>query len=609
MNTNSLKSNSNTPLPPSPESKLDRRPKIEGMIHDPIEKSEKYLLIEKELEEKLQLYFDEKVGEDVAVSPEEYWAVMKQVLKDDYQIDWKSPAELTPLLFNRSIFKSIDVKLILKRILIVIAILFVKTVRVVNIIIDVLFTERMFKRIMGTCIVIGSVLFIIVMVMTLYAIKDKKSNSYSNPLQENFNNKKDTFLTDTIFDKALFLEDEILVPQMIVKDDLVRANNKYKSIANFKIFDMQSDSTKWLFDSGQEIVDYTLIENEKRKVLLLEFSNGFYVYSKSNLPIVKIEYPLGFHLVFASSEKTEDSEDDFYTQFYKEDKLLISAKNTSGYMYWVYEWKDGGAQVLPITDTIWKDELKVVDKNISPDMDRKDSLVISKLINYGKVGNAKALAGLFIYPIERRYPLPAIKDSAEFVRYCPIIFDDSLKRVLSRTSVADWKSYGWRGWYLDVFFWAEGFGGGRISRIDYFSAKEKALWKNLAKKEIRTLHPSMREEIDKPILTFRSEQGEWTGRIDLLKSEKYRLALYKQGTKLSALPDFMETDSLYEIQGSMANEYFVFRNDSVRVEVLWDNSLAYTDFLRINNFLRIVNRQESKEYISQYKYWLDLIKY
>lgn len=179
---------------PSPESKLDRRPKIEGMIHDPIEKSEKYLLIEKELEEKLQLYFDEKVGEDVAVSPEEYWAAMKQVLKDDYQIDWKSPAELTPLLFNRSIFKSIDVKLILKRILIVIAILFVKTVRVVNIIIDVLFTERMFKRIMGTCIVIGSILFLILMGMLLYPVRDKESKSHS-PHSYTYENKLKEFKT------------------------------------------------------------------------------------------------------------------------------------------------------------------------------------------------------------------------------------------------------------------------------------------------------------------------------------------------------------------------------------------------------------------------------
>ena len=38
----------------------DCKPQISGLIHDPVEESEAYLSIEKELEEKLRSYFSDK---------------------------------------------------------------------------------------------------------------------------------------------------------------------------------------------------------------------------------------------------------------------------------------------------------------------------------------------------------------------------------------------------------------------------------------------------------------------------------------------------------------------------------------------------------------------
>lgn len=38
----------------------DCKPRITGLIHDPVEESETYLSIEKELEEKLRSYFSDK---------------------------------------------------------------------------------------------------------------------------------------------------------------------------------------------------------------------------------------------------------------------------------------------------------------------------------------------------------------------------------------------------------------------------------------------------------------------------------------------------------------------------------------------------------------------
>lgn len=80
----------------------DCKPRISGLIHDPVEESDAYLSIEKELEEKLRSYFSDKEdGLDCTpVSCFEYWRVMKQFLWEDYGIAWKSPAELNPTVFK-----------------------------------------------------------------------------------------------------------------------------------------------------------------------------------------------------------------------------------------------------------------------------------------------------------------------------------------------------------------------------------------------------------------------------------------------------------------------------------------------------------------------------
>ena len=81
----------------------DPKPRIAGLVHDPIEETEGYLSKERELEEKLRLYFEEKVGflGKRFVSCFDYWAVKKKILKEEYQLEWKSPVELNPDVFRK----------------------------------------------------------------------------------------------------------------------------------------------------------------------------------------------------------------------------------------------------------------------------------------------------------------------------------------------------------------------------------------------------------------------------------------------------------------------------------------------------------------------------
>ena len=83
----------------------DCKPQITGLIHDPVEESEAYLSIKKELEEKLRSYFSDKKFDSgswfrTSVSCFDYWRVMKRFLWEDYGIAWKSPVELNPMVFK-----------------------------------------------------------------------------------------------------------------------------------------------------------------------------------------------------------------------------------------------------------------------------------------------------------------------------------------------------------------------------------------------------------------------------------------------------------------------------------------------------------------------------
>lgn len=199
---------------------------------------------------------------------------------------------------------------------------------------------------------------------------------------------------------------------------------------------------------------------------------------------------------------------------------------------------------------------------------KKDTATILTFIEEGKKENLPVIANLFEYPIERPYPLPPIKDSAEFVRYGKIIFDDSIRKVLSETTIEDWDERGWRGFFLHNYFVESSFDDGKMIYIMYKSEEEKKLREQYIKEEIKSLHPSLQEDIDIPIGTYLSADSQWIGRLDLLKSGIHRFSMYKQGSDLSALPYFTETESIYQIEGSQANKYFEFENDSLRVVLL-----------------------------------------
>jgi len=68
----------------------------DNIKYDPVEDTEKYKKIKDELEKKIKIR-TEKDGFNKGIGYcHIYWACKKTILKEDYNIDWSSPAELNP---------------------------------------------------------------------------------------------------------------------------------------------------------------------------------------------------------------------------------------------------------------------------------------------------------------------------------------------------------------------------------------------------------------------------------------------------------------------------------------------------------------------------------
>lgn len=162
--------------------------------------------------------------------------------------------------------------------------------------------------------------------------------------------------------------------------------------------------------------------------------------------------------------------------------------------------------------------------------------------------DADALAMYVDLPFDLKYPIPRIKTMEEFVAAIPLMVDeDTLEDMLDEDK---WQLIGWRGYHHSRSgAWMTTDIPSTLVAFNGLSDAGKAYWKECVKREIESLHPSLRDGIDKVKLSFKTKDGAWFGRIDCLKEEfegeipafsnrqKYRMAVYKKGTPLTAKPD------------------------------------------------------------------------
>ena len=240
-------------------------------------------------------------------------------------------------------------------------------------------------------------------------------------------------------------------------------------------------------------------------------------------------------------------------------------------------------------------------------------------------GDTKTLAALAIYPIERRYPLHNIVSPSDMVKRFDLIFNQKFRDRMKSSKASDWHSYGWRGYSYgeDNALWVYD----SLTIINYYSAQEKALYDQLVKKEMASLHESLRGNGWYPFCCYKNLTDGSIVRVDIrareTKEEKnfhkdgvalaypqlqafkirgdeeFRLSIYPKTLGLKEKPQIVLKGHV-EIGGSANMMDYVFKSENLVIEF---GDSFYEDGKQL---LMIKKEDKETQYEIESCYWLDL---
>ncbi|MEO7977866.1 hypothetical protein [Flavobacterium sp.] len=181
---------------------------------------------------------------------------------------------------------------------------------------------------------------------------------------------------------------------------------------------------------------------------------------------------------------------------------------------------------------------------------------IKTFISDIKNDKKEAVANMISYPFKREYPIPAIKNKADFVKRYFEIFDSNLKSEIIKSNPAkDWSEVGWRGIMLNQgTIWIDT--DGRLIAINYQSKFEKDLKNKIIAKEKPKLHPSI-AKFKTPECVL--ETSKFRVRIDDLGNDNYRYASWPLKKKMSEEPDLVISNGKWFREGTGGNQRFEFK--------------------------------------------------
>ncbi len=184
---------------------------------------------------------------------------------------------------------------------------------------------------------------------------------------------------------------------------------------------------------------------------------------------------------------------------------------------------------------------------------------IKRVIRLFKEREIAELATLVNYPLERKIPVPWIKNEKEFIQRFDELFDAAYVDELAKGNMDDWtvgnitriryKEY-------DIYMFDS-----LIDGVNYQSPKEKKRQQYLIQQEKKSIHPSLRK-YEKPI--FKVVTTSYLIRIDQLKEGQYRYASWKKGATDDSKPDLvLRNDTLVSL-GSGGNHVYPFNHGNYR---------------------------------------------
>ena len=194
-----------------------------------------------------------------------------------------------------------------------------------------------------------------------------------------------------------------------------------------------------------------------------------------------------------------------------------------------------------------------------------ESHAIRAFVNDIKNGRKELVAKAVSYPLDRKYPLEPIRSEDEFLFHYDEFIDTSVINLLID---AEWDRYGWRGVSCDSnVLWGEIDENGEFTVYSFqLNSIGESRWEESVESQRNRLHPSLRD-YETPEIMFKS--GRYIIRIDRMPDESYRYASWKDGKSISSRPDIIITGGTLDVQGTIHNECYSFRNGDYEYQVIY----------------------------------------
>jgi len=173
-----------------------------------------------------------------------------------------------------------------------------------------------------------------------------------------------------------------------------------------------------------------------------------------------------------------------------------------------------------------------------------------------KTQDKTAIAALIRYPLKRLYPIPDIKNKAEFINRFDEVFDDELVAVIASSNInTDWDSVGWRGIMLNNgVMWVDI--DGKVIAVNTQNSTEQAHAEKLIAQNKQSLHSSIKT-FQKPILDWKTSK--YRVRVDDLGDGNFRYASWSIDKSPSDKPDIVLINGDITFEGSGGNHHYTFK--------------------------------------------------
>jgi len=197
------------------------------------------------------------------------------------------------------------------------------------------------------------------------------------------------------------------------------------------------------------------------------------------------------------------------------------------------------------------------------ELDKNEIQSIQKLIKLFQTKNVDGISKIISYPLNREYPIPAVKNEADFKKRFNQIFDQKLIGIITKSKIEQWSEVGWKGIMLDRGdLWIET--DGTITALNYQSDFETKQRKDLIAKQKTKLHASLKSFLV-PVYKFKTKN--YLIRIDEQANNKYRYASWKIGSLESSKPDLILTDGEWDNDGTGGNHTITFKKGEFNYKI------------------------------------------